>query len=138
MYRSIATFFLLAISTTLIAQNNFRKNDVYFELLGNGIGASLNYERQLQAKPGFGVRVGIGYFSGDEKFRVSIPIGVNYLFRLGSDKSFLEAGVGGTVRQCRHAHVVRASNVHLAVLRYARDVLEIRTDRPTSRPGCRT
>lgn len=96
MYKNVLTLIALLTSTVLIAQNNFRKNDVYLEILGNGIGASLNYERQLQAKPGLGIRLGIGYFSGDEQFRVSIPVGVNYLLKLGNDRSFLDAGIGGT------------------------------------------
>lgn len=96
MYKIILTLVTLLTTTALFAQNNFRKNDVYFEFLGNGIGASLNYERQLQVKPGLGIRLGMGYFSGDEQFRVSIPLGVNYLVRLGSDNSFLDAGIGVT------------------------------------------
>jgi hypothetical protein len=87
---------ILALSTSVFGQNTFRKNDIYFELLGNGIGASLSYERQLTERPGLGVRLGVGYFSGDEKFRVSVPIGVNYLFHLRNNKSFLDVGVGGT------------------------------------------
>jgi hypothetical protein len=47
-------------------------------------------------KLGLRVRIGVGYLSGDEKFRVSIPVGVNYLFKIRNDKSFLDAGIGGT------------------------------------------
>ena len=93
-------YFLLVLSlsfvTSAFAQNAFKKNDMYFEFLGNGIGASVNYERQLGNKPGLGLRLGVGYFSGDEQFRLSIPIGVNYLFAIGKNNSFLDAGVGGT------------------------------------------
>jgi hypothetical protein len=96
VYKQILTLVTFLASTSLMAQKDFRKNDMYFELLGNGIGASVNYERQLQDKPGLGVRIGIGYFSGDEQFRVSIPLGVNYLFQLGNNKSFLDAGLSGT------------------------------------------
>ena len=92
------TLFLVAflVSTSLMAQKDFKRNDVYFEFLGNGIIASVNYERQLQEKPGLGVRFGIGFLSGDEQFRASIPLGVNYLVNLGNNKSFLDAGIGGT------------------------------------------
>lgn len=85
-----------ALTTASYGQQSFKKNDIYFEFLGNGIYASLNYERQLTSKPGFGLRTGVGYFSGNQKFRVSIPIGVNYLFNLKENKSFLDAGIGGT------------------------------------------
>src|SRR5262245_36637532 len=69
-------------------EQTFKINDIYFEFLGNGIGASICYERQLTSKPGPGLRAGVGYFSGDEKFRLSIPVGVNYLFMLTKNKSF--------------------------------------------------
>ena len=84
------------LATVAFGQHTFKKNDIYFEVLGNGIGASINYERQLTSKPGLGLRAGIGYFSGDQEFRVSIPLGVIYLFSLSHHKSFLDAGIGGT------------------------------------------
>jgi hypothetical protein len=96
VYKIILTLVTLLTSTALLAQNDFRKNDVYFEFLGNGLYASLNYERQLTSKPGFGLRTGVGYFSGNQEFRVSIPIGINYLFAFKNNKSFLDAGLGGT------------------------------------------
>jgi hypothetical protein len=96
MSRYILLLLLLSIGTSLSGQNAFKRNDIYFELLGNGIAASLNYERQLKSEPGLGIRLGVGYFSGDEKFRLSIPIAVNYLFNFGHDKSFLDVSIGGT------------------------------------------
>lgn len=84
------------LATPVFAQETFKKNDAYFEFLGNGIYASLNYERQLTSKPGVGVRTGVGYFSGNQAFSVSIPIGINYLFALKNNRSFLDAGLGGT------------------------------------------
>lgn len=89
-------FLTIFISTSLFGQTSFRQNDIYFELLGNGIVASISYERQIINKPGLGLRLGVGYFSGDEQFRVSIPVGVNYLFNLRNNKSFLDAGIGAT------------------------------------------
>ncbi len=81
---------------TVFGQNSSRKNDLYFEFLGNGIWSSISYERQLKNEPGWGLRVGVGYFSGDDKFRITVPVGVNYLFNLRNNKSFLDAGMGGT------------------------------------------
>lgn len=96
MNKKPISILLLVVSVSAFSQTTFKKNDVYGELLGNGIIASLNYERQLTDKPGLGVRVGIGYFSGDEQFRLSVPLGINYLLTLTSNKSFLDLGVGTT------------------------------------------
>ncbi len=96
MRKCLLPFIIFSLLTSAFGQNTFKKNDIYLELLGNGIGASLNYERQLNNNPSLGVRLGLGYYSGTEQFRVSIPIGVNYLFKIGSKKSFLDAGIGGT------------------------------------------
>lgn len=96
MRKILLPLMVLLFTTTLLAQEGFRKNDVYGEFMGNGIWASLNWERQLGDKPGLGLRAGVGSFSGDEVFRVSIPIGINYLFTLTPNKSFLDAGAGAT------------------------------------------
>ena len=99
--RTMREFFLLAVTVIstlqqLCAQEPFKRNTFYGELGGNGVWLSANYERQLSRKPGFGVHVGLGYASSDEKFTPSIPIGVNYLIALGNQKSFIDAGVGIT------------------------------------------
>ncbi|HEY0680001.1 MAG TPA: hypothetical protein VGD17_17070 [Chitinophagaceae bacterium] len=96
MKKCIIYIAFLLMCSTVFAQNDFRKNDVYFEFLGNGILASINYERQLGSTPGLGARIGIGHFSGDEQFRISIPVGINYLIKLNNNRSFLDAGIGAT------------------------------------------
>ena len=96
MRKYLLSLLTLVPTIATFGQQTFKRNDIYFELGGNGIGASICYERHLASKPGFGLKAGIGSFSGDGKFRVSIPLGVNYLFMLTSNKSFLEAGIGGT------------------------------------------
>lgn len=96
MPKYLLPILMLILSTSVFAQSPFRKNNVYGEFLGNGIVASINYERQLKNEPGLGIRFGVGYFSGNEKFRVSIPLGFNYLFTLNKMKSFLDAGISGT------------------------------------------
>ncbi len=85
----------LVLSNVSFSQQTFKRNDIYFELSGNGIAGSICYERHLSSKPGFGLRAGVGVY-GDGKLRVSIPLGINYLFMLTPNKSFLEAGIGGT------------------------------------------
>jgi hypothetical protein len=69
---------------------HFEKNTVYAEFGGNGIDWSANYERQLGKKPGLGVRAGMGYASSTEEFRISVPIGVNYLFDISPSSDLLQ------------------------------------------------
>ena len=76
-------------------QTTFKKNSVYLEAAGNGIFASVNYERQLTKKPGLGVRLGVGFYT-ENAFYLTIPVGINYLFALRNNKSFIDAGVGVT------------------------------------------
>ena len=77
------------------AQKNFKRNDIYLEALGNGLFASVNYERQLTKNPGLGFRIGIGVY-GEESFYITFPIGINYLFALKNGRSFIEGGLGAT------------------------------------------
>lgn len=41
------------------------------------------------------MRVGVGFYS-ENAFYLTIPVGINYLFKLKSDKSFIDAGLGTT------------------------------------------
>lgn len=88
-------FYLVSCSFSLFSQNTFRQNNIYFELGGNGLGYSLNYERQLLKKPGPGIRLGVGSYSLDE-FQLSIPVGVNLLLNVYDNKVFLDLGYGVT------------------------------------------
>jgi hypothetical protein len=92
-------FILLFIATTFttfsFGQKPFKKNDIYLEAGGNGLFGSVNYERQLTKQPGLGVRLGVGFYSEDA-FYLTVPVGINYLFKLKSDKSFIDAGLGAT------------------------------------------
>ena len=87
--------FLLVLSELSLAQSAFRKNDIYLEAGGNGLFASVNYERQLTKEPGLGVRAGIGFYS-ENAFYLTIPAGINYLFPLKNHTSFIDAGLGIT------------------------------------------
>jgi hypothetical protein len=95
-------FLLFMICSTLMifsfAQTTFKKNDIYLEAGGNGLFASVNYERQLTKQSGLGVRLGVGFYTEDA-FYLTIPVGINYLFVLKtkkSFKSFIDAGLGVT------------------------------------------
>jgi hypothetical protein len=96
LFTTITVAILLINATTSLAQNTFKRNDLYFELLGNGVVASINYERQLADQPGLGVRVGVG-FSPTEHGVLSVPLGFNYLVPFKNQRSFLELGLGVTL-----------------------------------------
>jgi len=89
---------LLAISVLTVCsygQTTFKRNDIYLEAGGNGLFASVNYERQITKEPGLGFRLGVGFYS-EKAFYLTIPVGINYLFKLKDNKSFIDAGLGAT------------------------------------------
>ncbi len=84
--KTLKTAALIVFTTSAsiaVAQDTFKKNDVYIELLGNGVLGSINYDRQLSTQPGLGVRFGIGtvYDSPkptvDEEFLITYTIAFN-------------------------------------------------------------
>ena len=95
MRKNILTALALCATTLCFGQNNFKKNDIYLEAGGNGLFGSVNYERQFTKQPGLGARIGVGFYTA-HAFYVTIPVGINYLFRLKNDKSFIDAGFGVT------------------------------------------
>jgi hypothetical protein len=52
----------------LPAQKPFKQNTVYFEMAGNGLVLSLNYERQISSKPGLGLHAGVGLADNKPSF----------------------------------------------------------------------
>lgn len=52
-------------------------------------------ERQLTKHPGLGFRLGIGFYS-EKAFYLTIPVGINYPFKLNNKGSFIDAGLGAT------------------------------------------
>ena len=88
-------FSFLLFSKLLLAQDAFKRNDFYLEAGGNGLFASVNYERQLTKEPGVGVRVGVGFYT-ENAFYLTIPVGINYLFPVKNHRSFIDAGLGLT------------------------------------------
>ena len=89
------SFLIFCCSSFLFGQSISKRQSVYFELGGNGLFTSVNYDYQLTKKPGFGIRAGIGFFSTNP-FQLTIPVGINYLFELQPDKSYMELGFGAT------------------------------------------
>ena len=58
--------FLLAISFFEVCsygQTIFKRKDIYLKAGGNGLFASVNYERQLTKQPGPGYRFGVGFYA---------------------------------------------------------------------------
>jgi len=95
MRKIFLTLLILLAVTLSFAQTNFKKNDIYLEAGGNGLFGSVNYERQLTKEPGLGARIGVGFYS-ENAFYLTIPVGINYLFKLKRENSFIDAGLGVT------------------------------------------
>ncbi|MDB5232777.1 MAG: hypothetical protein JWN76_3582 [Chitinophagaceae bacterium] len=95
MRKRILTACALCSITFSFGQSTFKKNDIYLEAGGNGLFGSVNYERQITNKSGLGLRVGVGFYS-EKAFYLTIPAGINYLFKLKNNKSFIDAGLGVT------------------------------------------
>ncbi|RYE35757.1 MAG: hypothetical protein EOP42_05800 [Sphingobacteriaceae bacterium] len=89
----IILLFITAVEVS--AQNQFKKNTIYAEAGGNGLFGSINYERQLAKEPGFGLRAGVGFYT-ENAFYLTIPLGINYLFKLNNNQSFIDGGLGVT------------------------------------------
>ena len=79
-------FFVAAIfaACQLPAQKCSKRNTGYFEIGGNGLVLSLNYERQITSKPGLGLHAGVG-LAGDKP---SFPLGAKSLLDLSKQRSF--------------------------------------------------
>jgi hypothetical protein len=86
---------ILSIAFCSFGQTSFKKNDIYLEAGGNGLFASINYERQITKQPGLGLRLGLGLYT-ENAFYLTVPVGINYLFKLKNNKSFFDAGLGAT------------------------------------------
>lgn len=95
MKKQILAVFTLFYVTTSFGQSTFKRNDIYLEAGGNGLFSSVNYERQLTNQPGLGARLGIGFYA-EKAFYLTIPVGINYLFKLKNERSFIDAGLGAT------------------------------------------
>ena len=95
MRKHYLVFFLLLFTTTGFSQTDLKRSTVYFEAGGNGLIASLNYEILVTRQRNFGFRAGIGYAPIDEGY-IIVPFGIDYLFKLGRQGNFLDAGFGAT------------------------------------------
>ena len=94
LYLIFISFHSSAFSQEVNRDEEFKKNEIFLELGGNGLLGSINYERQLTNRPGFGFRVGAGVYGTDT--RLTVPVGVNYLIRFFKSRSFVDLGLGVT------------------------------------------
>ncbi|WP_157687327.1 hypothetical protein [Pedobacter psychrophilus] len=79
----------IAIETQKRAQN------VYAEILGQGLLFSVNYDTRFSNKrTGLGGRVGFGGIGGGGESFITVPVSLNYL--LGDGKNLFEIGLGAT------------------------------------------
>lgn len=83
----------LIISSTAFPQNAERQNNIFFELLGNSVVYSLNYERVVWNN--FSVRTGVMIIHDNDDLVESFPILLNYRVHLGND--YVECGIGTTI-----------------------------------------
>lgn len=95
MKRPVLIIAALSFVALSYGQSTFKRNNIHLELGGNGLWTSLNYERQLTSEPGLGIRVGVGFYT-ENAFYLTIPVGINYLFKLKGNRSFIDAGLGAT------------------------------------------
>jgi len=81
--------------TEVLVSDVKKMNNLYIEAGGTGLFGSLNYERQITKKPGLGLRAGIGFYT-ENGIYLTVPIGINHLFVLKKENSFIDAGLGYT------------------------------------------
>lgn len=93
--KKLLSIVLLFTAVTSFAQDYFRKNIIYLEAGGNGLFGSINYEWQFTKETKFGVRIGVGFYT-ENAFYLTVPVGINYLFKLNNNNSFIEGGLGLT------------------------------------------
>jgi hypothetical protein len=93
-------FLLFFIAQLSKAQSNSEQRAakaVYLEVLGSGVGLSLNYDTRFKpGLTGLGLRAGIGGISGSSNqgsvTLISLPALVNYV--LGNSRASFESGLG--------------------------------------------
>lgn len=91
----VLIFCFLNSITKVSGQSKAKLNTVYFELGGNGLFTSINYERQLLKKTRLNIHFGAGIY-GAETTYLTIPFGIRYLIKLNNSNSYIDLGFGAT------------------------------------------
>ena len=90
-YVALFIFCLQGLITKVNGQTKNKLNTVYFELGGNALFASINYEKQLFKSTRLNFHIGTGIY-GLKPTYLTIPFGINYLFRLNKSNSYIDLG----------------------------------------------
>ena len=94
-WSTLLIFCLLNSITKVSGQSKSKLNTAYFELGGNGLFTSINYERQLLKSTRLNFHIGTGIY-GLQPTYLTIPFGINYLFKLNNSNSCIDLGFGAT------------------------------------------
>jgi hypothetical protein len=92
---TLLVFCFFNSTTKVNGQSKTKLNTVYFELGGNGLFTSINYERQLLKNTGLNFHVGTGIY-GVQSTYLTIPFGIKYLFKVKNSNSYFDLGFGAT------------------------------------------
>ncbi len=95
MRKILLAILILHLFNAAFAQSKLPENNIYVEAGGYGLFGSINYERRLSKEPGFGIHAGVGFYT-ENAFYLTIPVGINYLFKLNNHNSFIDGGLGVT------------------------------------------
>lgn len=97
-FRFYLLAFFLICSTSYSQETSSYKNAVVFDLGGNGLAYSINYERSLSSK--INARAGFSFWRINENqtakslIVMSYPISFNYMINLSDERHFIETGLG--------------------------------------------
>ena len=92
---TLLIFCLLNSIIKVSGQTKTKPNTVYFELGGNGLFTSINYERQFLKNTRLNFHIGTGIY-GVQPTYLTIPFGIKYLFKLNNSNSYIDLGFGAT------------------------------------------
>ena len=104
---TLFTFCLLTLVNAVNGQIKTKPNTIYFELGGNGLFTSINYERQLLKSKRLNFHIGTGIYGVTPTY-LTIPFGLNYLFKLNNSNSYIDLGFGATYSK---ADVILYANI---------------------------
>lgn len=103
----VLAFFTTCISATnIFIDTLLKRNYVFFELGGNGLNYSLNYERILLSKNKnqFSMRAGFALYK-DPKTEFTFPLLVNYIRSVSNNRKHnIEFGIGTTLNSDYSLH----------------------------------
>ena len=88
-------FIALLFFSTIAFGQKAKSNNIYFELGGNGLFLSLNFEKELIKKTNLYGHLGFGIY-GIQPTYLTLPFGINYLLKSKNKYNSIEFGLGAT------------------------------------------